>query len=511
MTGILKPDFTFSIIPASQLASVQAQKVLIIGQMLAAGTAVAGDLITDLTDNTSQINALFGRRSHIAGMIRAFKRENEITRLDVIPLDDESGSPGTAIFVVAGTATEDGTIVVSCGSKKDFAVTIDITSGDLHTDVATAIETAFALLLDAPFQGVDVAGTITFTSENDGTLSDEWDIRVDGEVSGITFTITGWTGGATDPTLTTILDVIGDIRYQTIVWPSVYPLDTVETLLNARFNASNQILDGVVLQAFKGTTAELIAYANQNSQSVVIISNQTISVTNKRVGTMVPEMPDIMVAEIAAVRALRLTEDAPLTSYLSSVASSDQFGGIALASLPYFNTLMPNLPVPNEEDSWTSPEMTELEDAGVAVVGGNRVFNGVILGGFVTTYLTNGAGNPDLSYQFLNTVDTASVIREFFFENSRSRYAQTRLTNGSLVAGRDMANNGSIRAFFNELYDELSEEVLVQKGTAAKKDFNDNLSIVLDLSQGKVTYAMAPLLVTGLRVMIGTMQINFGS
>ena len=69
-------------------------------------------------------------------------------------------------------------------------------------------------------------------------------------------------------------------------------------------------------------------------------------------------------------------------------------------------------------------------------------------------------------------MDTASIVREFFFVNLKSRYAQTRLTDGDLVAGRDMANEASIRTFCNKLYDNLADEVLLQKGTPAKKDYN---------------------------------------
>ena len=80
MSAILEPENTWQIIPASQLAGVQDQKVLIVGQLLAAGTATGGELQTGLTDNTSQNNAVFGRTSHTAGMLRAFKTENEIVR-----------------------------------------------------------------------------------------------------------------------------------------------------------------------------------------------------------------------------------------------------------------------------------------------------------------------------------------------------------------------------------------------------------------------------------------------
>ena len=173
--------------------------------------------------------------------------------------------------------------------------------------------------------------------------------------------------------------------------------------------------------------------------------------------------------------------------------------------------LMPNTNPALQQDFFTLTEQDDLRDNGVAIVGPNRAYNATIMGELVTTYLTDEAGNPDDSYKFVNTVDTASVVRESLYENARSTYAQTRLTDGDLLPRRDMANEASIRAFILQLYDEWAEEALVQKGTAAKKDFDDNLSIVVSVREGKATIAAAPPLVTQFRVMLGTIQIKFSS
>lgn len=507
---ILEPRQTWQIIPAQQLSGVLEQKVLMIGQMLSGGTATAGDLIIDLPNDGSE-DTLFGRRSHLAGMVRQFKELNERTQLDIIPLDDSGTAvDATADIAFSGTATEDGSYTVSVGSDSDHIYTVTVTSGDAAADVATAIDTAFAADLDSPFQAAAATGTVTFTAENGGTVANDWSIKITGTVAGLSYTLTGWASGANDPTLTGVLDPIGDTRYQTIVWPSAYALTEVETLLDARFNASYQILDGIAVQVKKGTLASLKSYANQNSQSVLVMGNKTVAESD-RDGTAVMEMPDVIASQFAAFKALKLTDEAPLTRYLSTVAPSDQFGSIALASLPYHNTVMPLLPVPDPRDEFTLTEQAELTSNGISVFSANRAFNTTILGTVVTTYLTNGAGNPDNSYKFVETVETASVIREYFYENFRSRYAQTRLTDGDLIAGRDMANEASIRSFCNTLYDALAEEALVQAGSVAKKDFNQNLVISADLSTGTVTVNMAPLLVTQLRVVLGTIQVNFGS
>lgn len=504
------PAITFSIIPAKQLAGVTEQRALIVAQMLAAGTATAGVVIRDFPNDGSE-DSLFGQTSAIADEIREFKKINQVSKLDVLPLEDAGAAvKGTGLVTLGvGPAGADSTIYVTFGSGKRLRKQIDVLSGEAITEIGDKIAAAFATVLDKPFTTANAVGVVTATAENGGTLCNNWGIQVEGTIADVTIAITGWTGGATDPVLTGVLDAVGDTRYQTIVWPSAYALSEVETLLEARFNTTNDILDGVAIQVKSDTLANLKTYANQNSQSIVIPGVKVISETLFK-GPATLEFPDVAASQIAAIRALRLTNGAVLTQYLTTVSSSDQFGGIGIASLPYFNTALPGMSVATPENDFSSQDMTELSNNGVAAFGPNRAFNATIFGEFVTTYLTDLAGNADDSYKYLNTIDTASIIREYFFQNMKTRYAQTRLTDGDLIAGRDMANASSIRAFCNRLYNALADEALVQKGVAAKKDYNQNLIISVDVRSGTATIDQAPLLVSQFRAALGTIQINFG-
>lgn len=512
MSGrISEPNVSLSIIPSTELVGVQDQKVLIVGQLLAAGSATSGDLQQNIQNDGSE-DTLFGASSHVAGMIREFKKLNGITRLDAIGLSDGgSAVKGTSSFAITGTATEDGTIEAYVGSKNNHVYSISVTSGDTATVIGAAIEAAITADTKAPFTGANVTGTVTMTAENGGSLCNDWNISWSGTVAGVSVTVTGWASGATDPILTSVLDVIANIRYQTIVWPSVYALTTVEALLNARFNVTNDVMDGVAVQTLVDTLANLeTATSTLNSASLVIVGNKAVSRSLVK-GGAVPEIPDIISAEVAALRSLRLTDSAPISQFVTTASRSDQYGGIGIASLPYFNTSMPNVDIGDAIDFFTTVEIDEMVDNALSVVGPNRAYTGTVMGEVVTTYLTDGAGNEDISFKFLNSVDTSSTIREYYFNNFKSRYAQSRLTDGDLISGRDMANEASIRAFCNELYDELAEAALVQSGSDAKTDFDNNLSISVSISTGTVTIDMAPLLVTQLRTIIGTIQVNFGS
>lgn len=134
-------------------------------------------------------------------------------------------------------------------------------------------------------------------------------------------------------------------------------------------------------------------------------------------------------------------------------------------------------------------------------------------GDLVTSYKTDNAGNPDITFGYLNNVDVSSNVREYFFNNLKKEYAQCRLTEGDLLPNRAMANAKSIGAFLDKLYDELSgpDYLLVQRGEAARKFFKDNRSITLTMSEGKVTITMKVPIVTQLREIIATMQIAFST
>lgn len=512
---ISEPSVSFSIIPASQISGVGEQKTLIVGQMLSGGTATAGDLIIDHPNDGSE-DTLFGQRSHLAGMVRAFKRENKVSQLDIIPLDDDGGATqGTAVVTFTGTATEAGEIYVIVGSENDHNYEIGVAETDAGTDVGDALVTLITADADAPFTAANVAGVVTITAENGGSLCNDWGLKYYGSVAGITTALTGWSGGATDPSLTGVLDPIANIRYQSVVWPACYDITVIGDELDAKFNVTNNVLDGVALQGQADTLANLKTYVSTlNSQSIVVLGVPAVSAPTaapNRIGPQTFEFLDHIAAQVAAIRALRLTDDANLTRYLTTVASRDQFGGMALGSLPYFNTLLPNAGIGSPADDFSDEDLTELRNNGVGTYGPNRAYNNTIIGELVTTYLTDVAANPDDSYKFLNTVDTASLIREFYWTNFKRRYAQTRLTDGDLLPGRDMANESSIRAFCNELYDELADEALVQKSSDAKKDYNQNLEIVVTVSEGKVEVYQAPLLVSQIRIIIGTIQINFST
>jgi phage tail sheath gpL-like len=513
MTIVAQPKVTVNIVNASQAVQNTVQKILLVGQKVTAGSAASGALQENILNDNSE-DTLFGVNSMLAGMIRAAKKENKITIMDAIGLDDAAGTAATGTIVLVGTATEAGTLEVIIGSEKNHKYSIAVASADSITAIGDAIEAAILADLDCPTTAANVAGTITMTADNDGTLGNDIGSSISGTVAGITHSVTAMTGGATDPTLTGILDVVGENRYQTIIWPYADDTSVLRTFLDARFNVDNKVQDGIGITASQDSLSNHNALLTAlNSESLTYFTDKLESETSYK-GPAMMELSPVKSSQFGAIRALRLTDGASISQFIIATnGPSDSFGGPALASKPYFNTTMPNLPLIGAGRGWNDTEIEQLHDNGGSVLGNNTAGNTSIVGEVVTTYKTDSAGNPDVSFKYMNYVDTASNAREYFFNNLKARFAQSRLTEGDVIRGRDMANDLTIITFCEKLYQDLSgpDYVLVQAGETAFKFFKDNITVTLDLASGRATINMTAPIVTQLREILATFKIAFST
>ena len=512
MTTISRPKVSISLVPAQTTISNAPQKVLFIGQKISSGTAVAGELNKNIQNDNSW-DTLFGAKSMLAGMLRAARRENGVTQFDAIALDDDgSAVKATSTITFGGAPTVVGSVDISVVSEKDYKFTISVATTDTPTSLAVKLVDAVNANTKIPLIAANIAGVVTLTAENGGTEANSFSLKVEGFVSGLTIALTAFVGGATDPDTSNIFDVVGNTRYQTIVSPFAYGITYLKDFLDPRFNANNIILDGVGVVCTTDTIMNLETLGNaNNSQSLLILADADVD-KPKQIGSAFVEADYIKASMLGAIRSLRLTEDADISQYVIGTGGAlDVFGGSAIASLPYFNTLLPNLVPTDTSLGITEVEIGQLNDSGITVFGNNVADNSVILGEAVTTYKTDNAGNPDVSFKYLNYVDTSSNAREFMFNNAKSDFAQSRLTDGDLVPFRNINNEASIAAKFVGYYNILSGEdyVLTQAGTDALNFYKSNLSVMVDLADGKVIIVQKVPIVTQLREIISTFQLQF--
>jgi len=514
MTIIRQPRTNFTIVPAAAEVQNTAQKILIVGQMLT-GTATAGTLVENIANGGAE-DALFGAKSMMAGLIRACKSRNKQVQIDALPLADAGAAvDATGSFDISGTATEAGTLTVIAGSEKKHKYSIAIASGDTATVIGDAIEAAITADANVPVTASNTTGTVTITASNGGTYGNYIPLEVRGSVAGITAGVTGMSSGATDPTLTSVFDPIGENRYQGVVWPYPSATTEVESLLDGRFNADGKVLDGVAFTAINDTVGNISTLVSGlNSQSLVVIAGKQETESAYSGGDIV-EIPMMKAAMFAGFRGLRMDTDGNVISDLVITANGplDSFGGPALASKPYFNTPFDDLFSVRPGRGFTDSEIETIHDDGAAVLGNNPAGTAVVAGEIVTTYKTDSAGNEDVTFKYLNYVDTASQAREYFFNNFRKRFAQSRLTEGDIIKGRDMANAQVIRSYAKRLYNDLSgaDYVLLEAGEDALLYFDQNIIIAIDKSLGKVTLQLSVPIVTQFRELAATFQIAFST
>ncbi len=287
MTIVSEPFTTVNIVNASEEVGNTVQKVLFIGQQTSAASAVSGALQENILDDGAE-DGLYGVNSMLAAMIRAARKVNKIVQFDAIGLDDNgSGVDATGTLSIAGTSSEAGTLFVNVGSEKNHRFSIAVASGDSATVVAAAIKAALDLDLELPVSSVASVGDVTLTAINAGTYGNSLGLSIEGVIADLTLTVTGMTSGATDPVVTGVFDVVGDLRYQTVIWPFTI-VDELTGFLDPRFNVDNDVLDGC---GFVSVTDSLANHLSRlgalNSENLVEICDKaTVLLTLRSDGFM---------------------------------------------------------------------------------------------------------------------------------------------------------------------------------------------------------------------------------
>lgn len=520
MTQVAEPYVSVVRTSADVPVANAAQKILLCAQMDTAGTAADGALQENVL-SLADAQALFGADSPMARMWAAADSIVEgRVQIDCIAKDEVAGNAREVTLTFTGNVSQSGSIEVVAGSELNGRVKVAVAAGDTPTQVATAIAAAFnALTTNFGFTVASALGVVTFTADTQGVWANGYGFTVDVGKTGTSGAVAEGQAGTGEPTLTGILDPITSTnrRYQGVVWGFSDPAIPVG-VLDGRFDADNRVLDGVLFSALVDTHANLLtalAGADYNSASHAALMDEDESLTVGgavvHIGSAQLEPPEIKLSWFAAVRALRLTTGATVSQYVTTSASRDQRGGSALASLPYFNTVLPDLPPMRPGRGFTDAEKEQLKAAGGYVMGENVTGDQGIVGEVVMTYLTDGAGNPDPTYQFLNYVDTTSQIQEYFFNNCKKRFAQARLTEGEVKRNRDQVNRKVFNAFLVKLYRDLAgvDFVLTQDGEEALNFFRENIDTQLTLVSGLISTAFKCPIVTQTRRIDVTIKIAF--
>jgi len=515
-TNIFEPDTSVLSAPDRAIASVSPKITTVIAQMLPAGTATAEVLLEDIDLNTA--DALFGVGSIAAEAARNFWKYNEVSTLNVLPLDDlGGGTAATGLITIEGTtAADNGEYDIYIGSKDTVhKATAIIVATDDPTDAGDKIEAAINALDNVAVTASNVAGVVTLTAKNKGTVANEIGILVEGVIYNLEVSVTLMASGAGDPSMIGIAALLPDKT--DIVMPFEYGITDFVTELDSRFQFNNVANDGRLITGITDTKANLVTtLGTENSKSLVVFCDKPVSKTLKT-GSAIFEMPLNKAAQFASVRALRLEDNQPIGDYVVTTAANDQRGGVHTSSLPYHNTPLSQLAVIPSGEGFTDGEISDIQNAGGSLMGNNRANNTVITGRIRTTYKTNAAGLVDKSYRFLNYVDEDTATREFYLFSLLSDFAQSRLTSGTAVNNYDTATLTFVQGKMMEYFDTLAGPgyVLLQSGEIGETGetvediYKDNLDISFDLDDGFITINGINPIYTQVRGISTVLQLKF--
>lgn len=493
MAGVTSyPQVTISLLPASVVDAFADRNDLITGQLGAVASATSGALNENIENmNTADLEDLFGAGELYHRILQWQSGNDGYSPLSVIGLDPVAGTAATSTLTFTGTASADGTITVSVVDERQFSVDIAVEDLDDPTAIADKVTAAFtALTNNPPFTTANLAGVVTFTAVDSGTLGNYYSLKTTGTVASVSYAITAWSAGATDPSTTGIFDVIDGLRFTSISWPEAWQgsLTEVTDLLDARFNPSNDILDGTAFTGHSDTfTNDGTFVGSLNTQNLVVAGNNKVT-GGLTEGSAIVQPADWTITHFMGVESKRLTPGAPIADDIVALNSPlDSIGGPHTASLPYFNTPLARCPVTASTDLFSNTEQNSLAADGFTTFGVNSAKNAMIMGAVVTTRTTDAAANVNDSFRFFNYVRTGSVCREIFFRTLKATFAQSRLSEGQARPGYSVANEQTIRAELGNIYRTLGSIVLVESGDEAEQFFADNTTVTINKAQRSVT------------------------
>lgn len=363
--------------------SNQPYRVLLIGQMLTGGTQTP--LVPVDITRAEEAALLFGQGSMLTGMVEAYKKNDQFTKLTVVALnDDSSGSKAEGTITITGTATQSGVLNLYVGGKR---VRVGVDAGDDSATISASIIAAVTVDQNCLVMATTTSNGVTLTAKHSGETGNEIDVVFnyysdETTPSGIitNVAVPALSGGTGNPDLVSVIAAMGDSWYNIIVSPYTDAANLVllENEMADRFGPMRAI-DGVVFLAKNANHAGLITLCrSRNSPHLSICESYNY-----------PLPPYERAAMIAAQVAVSAQND-PARPFQTLTL----FGDMA----------------PQETDRMTMTERNLLLFEGCStsfIDAGGQVH----IERLISTYTENSLGAPDISYLDINTLLTLSYLR----------------------------------------------------------------------------------------------------
>jgi phage tail sheath gpL-like len=223
--GLRIPGFFYEVDPSRAAQTDDPGRMVVFGQKLAAGSAVAGQVYP--IPSLDRAKELFGVGSQIVGCLAGVKRADPFGLLYAVGLADGGGATKASMTItVTAAATVAGQVPLYVAG---VSVPVVVSGTETVNQTATAIGAAINAMADLPVVATVLNAVVTVEARNAGTLGNDIDVRLGwlgaagGEAIPTTFAATlsaaALAGGATDPVVTGAFAALGDTAYDYVVMP----------------------------------------------------------------------------------------------------------------------------------------------------------------------------------------------------------------------------------------------------------------------------------------------------
>lgn len=467
---------------ALQGLGVVTQKALIIAQKVASGTQAVDTIF--LAQSLDKVKELAGRGSMASDCFDYFTRNNPNIETHII-LVAEGTTAKQGTITITGTATESGEIALYLAGK---SISVAVTSGDVNTVIASAINTAINADGDLLFTSSVASNVVTLTARNKGEWTNKLDISnnrypiseggTEKTPAGVTVAIVeSSVAGAGNPSLATALSAIPDEVFNYILLPynDASNRALINTEINDRQNALKQ-LEGHSFNAFAGTLGSSTTYGNTlNSQH-----NTTMA----------------------------CDQDSPSAEHQWASAYMGKVSKVSSAdpALPYTGEVLEGI-IPNPRSTrFDRDDRNTLLYNGIAT----HTVNGsgdVLIERGITNYQLNSLSAPDASFLDSQTSLTLSYLRQSFISVIGTRYQGFKIVSDPAVISAGNKTTSPLRIKGDIIAWGLD---LVSAGIIEDiKTFKDSLVVERNnTDQNRVDVLMSPDLVNQLNLIATLIQFK---
>lgn len=435
--GNIRVPFVRFEVNAGQSPYQSIQRLLLIGQKTAAGTATT-EVPLLVTQNE---DGLFGPGSMLASMYKVARAQAPFQEIWAVPLVDVAGSTAAVGSITCAVPTAATSIVVYIGG---FRVTFPVNELMANTDVATAmvanINACPGIIASAAVDGT-VASKVNVTARNKGTIGNTMRIETrlyadDGDAADTLLTIVQPTGGAGDPLLTNTIANLGDNQWDWIVNPYCQDalLVQMETWLEGRWGPMSQRY-GHQITAYSGTAGAVQTFtSSRNSWHTSVMP-----------ACRAPQPTSLWAAAVGGVVAQHLQTPPELSLPLQTIE------------------LIGILPPKAVADQWSTVQLQSFYYAGAS---GYRVQDGAVqIDRLITTYQRNAWGSPDQTWLDINTIAQLMYGLPYIMQYMTSTYPRAALVDSNPNNIQGFVTADDIRNAFIHAYKGLESIGVFENST----------------------------------------------